>query len=167
MVIENAVYILDADVFIRAARDYYAFDINPQFWEKLVLLAEAGRIASVDKVKLELDRGNDALKQWVNQRFSKAFKSCDDEEVTTAFADTMKWVNAQQQFAIAAKSDYASKADGWLVAYAKAKDCVIVTQEKYAREVRNRVPIPNICKAFDVTCVDTFEMLRNLGVVFL
>jgi len=57
-------------------------------------------------------------------------------------------------------------ADGWLVAYAKVKGCVVVTHELPSPDVRRKVPIPNVCRAFNVQFVDTFEMLRTLGVRF-
>jgi hypothetical protein len=31
--------VLDANVFIQAARGYYAFEIAPKFWEELMFLA--------------------------------------------------------------------------------------------------------------------------------
>lgn len=44
-------YLLDANVFIEAARRYYAFDLVPSFWNKLVSLASNGDILSIDRVK--------------------------------------------------------------------------------------------------------------------
>jgi hypothetical protein len=42
----------------------------------------------------------------------------------------------------------------------------VVTQEVAAPESKTEVKIPDVCKAFDVPCIDTFEMLGNLGVQF-
>ncbi|MEG3068032.1 DUF4411 family protein [Syntrophaceticus schinkii] len=30
--------------------------------------------------------------------------------------------------------------------------------------MKNKVPIPNVCQAFKVPCIDTFTMLRIMGV---
>ena len=52
----------------------------------------------------------------------------------------------------------------WLVhniATAKAKNYILVSHEKYSPESRKKVPIPNVCKLFNVECIDTFEMLRR------
>jgi pimeloyl-ACP methyl ester carboxylesterase len=62
--------------------------------------------------------------------------------------------------------DIANGADGWLVAYAKVMDCVIVTQEVLNPDIKRKVPIPNVCQSFSVSFIDTFEMLRRLGVRF-
>ncbi len=53
-----------------------------------------------------------------------------------------------------------------LVAYAKVNDFILVTQEVLSPEVQRRVPIPNVCRAFNVHYVDTFKMLRGLGMRF-
>lgn len=63
--------VLDANVFIQAARRYYAFDIAPRFWEALVEYAERGRLTSIDRVKFELDRGKDELTRWANGQFQQ------------------------------------------------------------------------------------------------
>jgi hypothetical protein len=76
----------------------------------------------------------------------------------------MTWVQGQDQFSDAAKADFARGADGWLVAYAKAKGCIVVTLETINPDIKRKVPIPNVCQVFGVQFVDTFEMLRRLGV---
>jgi len=115
-------FLLDANVFIAAARQYYGFDLVPSFWRSLEDHARTGRIGSIDRVKDELLRGKDDLAEW-----------------------------AQGAFA------------GWLVAYAKVYGLTVVTHETYAPDARKKVPIPNICRAFAVTYVDTWAMLRALG----
>ena len=78
----------------------------------------------------------------------------------------MTWVHAQPQYSDAAKADFASGADGWLIAYALARGRVLVTHEVVAPEARRKVPIPNVCEQFHVRYVDTFGMLRELAVRF-
>lgn len=160
------VYVLDANVFIQAARRYYAFDLAPKFWEALLRHGEGSRIKSIDRVKHELERGKDELATWVKEIFVDAFASTDDTDVIRSFAELMTWVQAQRQFTDAAKADFASAADGWLVAYGRVNGCVVVTHEVLDPNVRRKVPIPNVCEAFGVPFVDTFEMLRALGVRF-
>ena len=162
----SASYILDANVFIEAARHYYAFDIAPPFWKSLVHHADEGRIQSIDRVKQELERGKDELATWATEQFSDAFASTDEEDVIESYSEVMTWVQAQDQFLDAAKADFATGADGWLVAYARCKGRKVVTHELPATDARRKVPIPNVCDAFGVGYCDTFEMLRELGVRF-
>jgi hypothetical protein len=160
-------YVLDANVFIEASRRYYAFDLAPVFWENLIRYAQEDKIKSIDRVKQELDRGKDELSEWANHDFHEAFVSTNDSSVINVFKEIMIWVDSQKQFSPAAKADFAQGADGWLVAYAKVHNCVVVTHETISAEAKRTVPIPNVCQAFDVSFVDTFEMLRRLRIKFL
>jgi len=159
-------YVLDTNVFVEASRRYYAFDIVPGFWQSLIELARTGQILSIDRVKSEIDRGDDELKTWANSSFHPWFASTDDVEVTDAYRSVIEWANKQEQFSGPAKADIArgDNADAWLVAYALSKDCVVVTHEQYDRYIKARIPIPNVCQAFSVQWLDIFQMLRALRV---
>ncbi len=159
-------FLLDANVFIEASHRYYAFDLAPRFWNSLVEHSKQGELLSIDRVKKELMRGKDELADWAIGPFQHAFVSTDDEVVTQAYSAIMRWVNDQKQFLRAAKADFADGADGWLIAYAKTFGYTVVTHEELAPDVRRRVPIPNVCRAFSVPYQDTFSMLRVLGIRF-
>ena len=157
-------YLLDSDVFIQAARLYYAFDLAPIFWASLRQYVVDGRIQSIDHVKEELERGKDELGEWVKRGgFDDGFAATDTNGVVAAYRGVIGWVQGQPQFFDGAKAEFASGADGWLVAYAKAGGHIVVTQEQAAPDARRKVPIPNVCQALGVQCVDTFAMLRALG----
>jgi hypothetical protein len=160
-------FVLDADVFITAMRDYYAFDLAPGFWQSLIYHAGNGRILSIDYVKRELEKGKDQLAQWAKNDFSDAFISTDEEDVKESYGEIMTWVQGQNQFSDAAKAEFARGADGWLVAYAKAKGCIVVTLEAINPDIKRKGPIPNVCQAFNVQFVNTFVMLRRLGVQWI
>lgn len=162
----SPVYVLDANVFIEAARRYYAFDLAPKFWESLKSHAQNGRVKSIDRVKVELNKGKDQLKAWANSQFGGAFASTDEVEINQKYGIIMNWVQSQGQFYDYAKAKFAKEADGWLIAYAMIKNCILVTHEVFSSDVKSKVPIPNVCQNFNVSCVDTFEMLRALSVRF-
>jgi hypothetical protein len=157
-------YLLDTNILIEAHQRYYAFDIAPKFWDALKQHADSGRILSIDRVKAELEAGKDELADWACKTCASIFTSTNDPKVIAGFATLMKWAHAQPQYTAAARAEFASVADGWLIAYAVEKKLTIVTHEQYSKDARARVLIPNVCKAFSVPCVNTFEMLRDLGV---
>ena len=157
-------YVLDANVFIEASRRYYAFDLIPAFWQALVDYADKGMLCSIDRIKKELARGNDELAEWARHKFQNWFLSSDETETVEAYRQIVLWVQQQNRFLPAAKADFARCADGWLVAYAVAHSCIVVTHEQYSSDARRSIPIPNICRAFGVQAIDTFAMLRALGV---
>jgi len=110
----NPTYLLDSDVFIRASKGYYAFDIAPKFWESLEQQASSGRIRSIDRVLKQLNEENDELKTWANEKFISAFVSTDEPNVIHIFAQMMRWVQSHTQFSDAAKAEFADErnADG-------------------------------------------------------
>jgi len=108
----RSVYVLDANVFIEAARRYYAFDLHTPFWDILSKHAEDGVIECIDRVRDELDKEKDELAKWAHGSFSHAFRSTDQEDVIKSYAKVMIWVQGQSQYTDAAKTDFAGGADG-------------------------------------------------------
>lgn len=161
---DSPVYVLDANVFIEAAKRYYAFDIAPGFWRALLEHADAGTVNSIDRVRGELLKGNDQLAEWARSECDGWFASTDEGSVVDVFPGIMSWVNEQAQFTDAAKEEFASGVDGWLIAHAKANGFVVVTHEQFNPNIQRKVPMPNVCRAVKVDCCDTFAMLRQLGV---
>ena len=125
---------------------------------------------SNDQVKRELLHGSDDLENWARNIASPSFfTSTDDLSVISAYGELVTWVQQQEQYSEDAKVDFADavKADAWVIAHAKAHDLTVVTHEVFNANIQKKVPIPNVCRAFDVPYVDTFKMLTYLGVQFL
>lgn len=163
-------YVVDSDVFITAKNLYYAFDICPGFWKSLIHHHGKRRVYSIDRVRNELlaGRKTEDLVQWVtNDLPSSFFYDTDSEEVTSAYAEVMLWVQREAHYFDRAKAKFATEADGWLVAYAKVHDAIVVTNEQPRPESRNRVLLPDACARFEVTYKDTFAMCRDLAIRFV
>ena len=160
-------YLLDANVYITAHRNFYAFDLCPGFWDCLIHYFNAGRILSIDRVRGELLGQNDTLSRWVDADCPAGmFVTSLENAVTDAYREVMRWVYGNPQFFQNAKDEFSRGADGWLVAYARVHNATLVTLERYAAEARNKVPLPNVCDQFGVLRKDTFEMLSELGARF-
>lgn len=163
----SRIYVLDANVFMEAHRRYYSFELCPGFWECLLHHHSEARLISIDQVRDEIFAG-DSLEAWVKAAAPKGlFASTRDPAVAAHFQAMMAWVQSEPQFQPGAKAEFAQVADGWLAAYAKTHGHVLVTHEEYAREARKRVPLPNVCRQFNVDYMDTFAMLRKLDARFL
>lgn len=161
------VYVLDTNVFVQAHRRHYAFEICPGFWECLIHHHQTARIVSIDRVRDEILAG-DALETWVKDSApSTLFASTADPNVTTNYANIVRWVQAEPQFKSEAKTEFAQVADGWLCAYAKAHpQHVVVTHEELSPDAKRRVPLPNVCTQFGVDYIDPFAMLKDLKARF-
>ena len=163
-------YLVDSDVFITAKNLYYAFEICPGFWDSLIHCHHQGRVYSIDRVKTELLAGQktEDLVLWVKNEVPDGFfLDTDETDVTSAYTDVMLWVQRSAQFFDSAKAQFATGADGWLVAYASVHDAVVVTNEQVRAEAKSRVPLPNVCEAFGVTYTNAFAMLKALPARFV
>ncbi|HZR77006.1 DUF4411 family protein [Bradyrhizobium sp.] len=160
-------YLLDANIFIEAHKRYYAFDICPGYWTALLSHHNGAHLRSIDRVRDELISQADALSQWIQQQVPASFfAATGDRQVTEVFSNVVAWVQNKAQYLPAAKTAFAAGADGWLVAYARVHGLIVATDEVQNPGIRRRVPIPNVCDAFGVDCIDTFNMLRALGARF-
>jgi hypothetical protein len=159
-------YVLDTNILIEASRRYYAFDLAPKFWCELKTFAESEDVMSIDRVKRELLAGQDELAIWADAEFKDAFKSTQTEPVYKAFSDMVQWTVNQNRYLPKALSDFSMAADGWVVAFALVNNLTVVTHERLDGNQRNRVVIPAVCDAFNVPYIQTFDMLRTLGVIF-
>ena len=165
---EADIYVLDATVFIESYKRHYAFDLAPSFWESLVGNAQRNQLHSIDKVKDEIDRQQDELKDWANREFLRWFESTNEVDIVDYYSDIVEWGTKQDFYTQKAKDTLADakRADAWVIAFAGSRNRIVVTDERYDTKQRRKFPIPVICERFGVECVDTFEMLRRFGVRF-
>ena len=159
-----AKYLLDSNPFIEAKNRYYGFGICPGFWKAILDQHGKGRVESIVPVHDELMAQSDELSDWVKDKCPKEFfKKVEDQAVIDQLQQMTEWVFSQS-FTQPAQTEFASVADGFVIAYAAANGLTVVTHEEYAPGAKKKVPMPNVCLEFDVPYVNTFEMLADLGV---
>jgi hypothetical protein len=164
----SEVYVLDANALIQPKRRFYPFDACPGYWKAILWHRNQNSVVSVDRVRDEIERCQDELSAWVQNEYGlDRFVSTGEPAVVQRYAEMIACVQAQPQFKLAAKEEFAraEEADAWVAAYAKATaGGVVVTLEEYSPDAQKRVPLPNVCRAFDLEWITPFEMLRRLGV---
>ncbi len=158
-------YILDANIFMEAKNRYYAFNLCPGFWDSLLHHNSMGNLESIDRVRKELLEGKDNLATW-SKKSPDLFASTDSKFVLADYGAIIQWAQSQERFNDAAKSEFASGVDAWVIAYAKANNAIVATQEVSAPKSRKDVKIPDVCNHFNIKCTNTFDMLQKLGIVF-
>ncbi|MFZ4683724.1 MAG: DUF4411 family protein, partial [Terrimicrobiaceae bacterium] len=145
-------YVLDANAFIQARKRFYPFDVVPGYWEALCWHQAAGRVCSVDKISDELKKGNDGLWEWAQISFGAAgFEN--SALAAVEYGEMAGWVQSQSQFTPAAKAEFMDVADGWLAAFAKKTGRVLVTLEEHKPDAKAKVPLVNVCLAFNVDTI--------------
>ena len=158
-------YVLDTSLFTQAKRSYYAFDIAQSFWQHLVKSANQGIITSIDKVYDEIERGKDDLYVWVQQNLPSQF-FCDTDnspDLLINYQQMISWSSSNTQFTSNAKAEFAqyNEADAWVVAFAIPNKLTVVSQETFNANIKSKIPIPNVCREFNVRHIDTFTFLRE------
>lgn len=160
-------HLLDANVFIESKNGYYGFDINPGFWDWLDVEQMHGHLDSIQSIYAELLEGNDELADWAKERKESGwFLQNDDEETQLIFRQIAAWV-MEQEFKRGAEEVFLGGGDPWLIAKAKVTGATIVTQEIFEPLSKRKVKIPNVCRAFGVPCINTFDLLRRNGATFM
>lgn len=163
-------FVLDSNVFIEAHRTTYPLDIATSFWDTIIRLASNGRIISIDKVQNEILRNEDELSDWLDTNLpSGFFRDTTEPEVFENYGTIVTWAESKadhyKRRAIDEFMEFA-RADAWLVAYCRAFNHKLVTQEVSKPERKNAIPIPQACIAQDVTFCNTIEMFREIGIRF-
>ena len=90
----------------------------------------------------------------------------DTDAVVSTYMDIMMWIQRHSRYLDLAKANFATGADGWLVAYARVHGSTVVTNEQSAPESRREVKLPNVCDQFGVRRDNMFAMLQALNVQF-
>jgi hypothetical protein len=165
-------YLLDTNVFIQAKNFYYAFDIAPSFWEKLNQLAKDNVFSIIDHVKRELTKSRDNpddIHLWIKEEYSGEVLSTNDQLVVNKYTEITEKVQSDhkrdkhyQSSAIQKFLEF-ENADTWLISYALAYNCKIVTFEKYSSDAKKSVKIPNVCKLFSIDYLDLYQFMREVG----
>lgn len=155
-------YLLDSNIFIESRKNL-PMDVWTTFWRRLSELAMNGQIVSCIKVKEEIDNGYDELSEWIKDHLPDGFFLQLDSDDLSAYATLQNWA-ARRDFTDAAKTDFATKADAFIIAMALSKGMTLVTFEKSNPQRKNRVMIPDACSSVGAECCDMNTMLRALGI---
>ena len=159
-------YLLDANIFIQAKNEAYAFDICPDFWDWLIEINITKQLFSIQKIASELSIGSDELCNWVKRR-GKDFFLPPDSNMIESMKEVSEWVS-KQPYKVAAKSKFLDDtADYYLVSHALAYNYIVVTHEKRDLSVKKVVKIPNVCDGLNIECINLYEMLKREQVRFV
>lgn len=158
----ETLYLLDANVLIDAKRDYYPFDMVPEFWDWLVHMTQRGTIKIPQEVYDKLTDGNrDELAEWLKSNKSALLFA---EEVN---AEILNRVIEQGYAPDLTESEVEMlNEDPFLIAYAfvdKEQRCVVTTEVSSPSKLRANRKIPDVCNNFGVSCHNTFTLLRDLN----
>ena len=155
-------YLIDANVLIRAHEDYYPLDRVPQFWSWLEREALAGRIKMPFEIHNEIAISSGPLKDWICDRRIKQSLVL-DEEVDAALLERVLTEGYGENLTDVDIGKIGQ--DPFLIAYALAtEDRVVVTKEtpRPGAQRANR-KIPDVCDTLNVKWMTDFDLYRLLA----
>lgn len=154
-------YLLDANVLIRAHEDYYPIDRVPQFWEWLIEQAGAGHVKMPFEIHDEIAVSNGPLKDWIVDRDVKAALIL-DEEVDQALFNRVLNEGYGENLTDAELEEIGR--DPFLTAYCVGQERSVVTKENSSpRKQRANRKVPDVCAQFAVPCMNDFALYRVLN----
>lgn len=151
-------FLIDSNTLMTASRQYYAQDIVPSFWNVLASKLTTGEIILLDMVEAEIDKGEDALKYWLDDK-AALLTICNhiDEKIISRYGVIMQYIQECGFYNDAGLASWAQSgvADPWLVAAAAAYDYTIITFEQRSgnlslRNKSKKVKIPDVADHFNV-----------------
>lgn len=155
-------YLLDANVLIRAEEDYYGFEQVPQFWDWLFDQCQAGTVKMPLEIWREVSGSRTQLGIWINDADVKAALVLDEEADQNLLNDVLATgYGADLSDAELEKIGQ----DMFLVAYARAEaERVVVTKEVSApaKQRANR-KVPDVCNTFGTSWMTDFNLYRTLA----
>lgn len=153
-------YLLGANVFIDAARDYYPIEGVPEFWNWLVHQASEGLVKVPFENYEEFAQGDDALAKWAAS-VRKALLL--NEE---ASPDLVARVTREGYAPDLDDAELETVGrDPFLIAAALRDPtgrCVVTTEVSKPSRVRQNRHVPDVCANFGITAIHTFGFLRAL-----
>jgi hypothetical protein len=154
-------YIIDTNVLLEAANNYYAFGRVPAFWEWLERQFVAGVVRTLTMVKDEVDFPPEVV-SWVAERErDDHLVDESDPKIQAEYGKMAAWL-VSQPYGAEHIASFMSKADLWIIAVAKVRGCTVVTQEVAAGRGSRKVRIPDVCAHFGIKCINTFTLMEEL-----
>jgi hypothetical protein len=158
-------YILDANVLIRAHADYYPIDRVPEFWDWLLHHAIAGALKVPQEIFEELEGGNadgDLLVAFLKPPPTRKALRLLEEPKPDLLANILDVAygnpNDQELEEIGR--------DPFLIAYAAvdlAHRTVVSAEVSKPGQKGKRRKVPDACADVNVRCIGPFEFFRELG----
>jgi hypothetical protein len=156
-------FLVDANVLIDAARDYYGFQTVPEFWDWLEYQGSSNTVKIPREIYEEASESSDELGTWLR---SERIRDCLilDEEVDPALVARA----VAEGYASDLSDDEIQKLgrDPFLIAHALTASslrCVVTTEVSKPTRLRANRHLPDVCGAFGIGVCNTFELARRLS----
>lgn len=149
-------FLLDANVFISAHRDYYPPDRVPEFWDWLAYNAAEGAIKVPQPIWDELKPHDEDLKKW--------FKTHEDDFILNPDDSDVLVPDVLDKYAPDLTDAEIERigADPFLIAAALHYGATVVSKEGSDSKTRAKRKIPDVCRDLGVRCITDHRLIVEL-----
>jgi hypothetical protein len=165
----SSLYLLDANTLIDAKRDYYPISRVPEFWEWLIYHGQQGKIKIPIEVYEEFsdsknkDGEKDELADWAAQLEVKKALLFEEQ----AEPDLVARITYGGYIANPTDDELKKIGrDPFLISYALRdieNRCIVTTETSKPTKVGPNRHIPDVCKSFNIRCINNFQMIKELN----
>lgn len=155
-------YCLDANILIKAWREYYSPKFCPDYWKILSSLGEQDIIFLPQLVYEEIVRTEDDLTAWLKQ------SKIPVRQITSSVTNCLQQIYQKDPLHkfLVDNTKQRSLADPWVIAHALNENCCVVTRENKETTHTKRIKIPNVCENMGVRWINDFDFIEELGIHF-
>ena len=135
----------------------YPIEVFPSTWDSVGDIAKIGEVISPREVLREIEVRDDQLYTWARRHIT--FQKLDSEQQTIV-RDIMSKYSALVDL-----SKPTPDADPFVIALAKSKNCIVITQENYVNlgGPKSKPKIPNVCEAYKVKWIRILDLFKEKG----
>lgn len=155
--IAHTIYAIDTNVLMDWQARYFPTDVFTSLVEKMDILTQEGRLLAPDLVEEELNAvGTAELTAWAKARPAIFVPLA--EVLTEALTIQGRFPGLKDP-----KAEF-EEADAYVIALAKLRNGVVVTQETPAAEKRNPKRthfIPDVCRELGLPCISLLGLMRR------
>lgn len=152
-------FCLDTSALVEPWRSRYPIDIFPTFWNTLDEWAKAGDVLAPDEVRIELEKVDDELLEWVAQR--RYIFRPPEEDVQLIVSKIL--AHDRYKRLVDSKKGR-SIADPWVIAQAHVTGSKVVTEE--LPSLGKSPKIPDVCEWLGVKYTNVLGLIREMKIQF-
>jgi len=154
-----ASHCFDTSAFIECWSGRYRRTTFTGLWSNIEGMVAASEVCSPEEVLNEVKKKEDGLHAFLNGEKEKVIVPL-DEEIMEGTREILAEFPR-----LAGQMRGRNKADPFVMATAKARKIVVVTEEG-ARGNRNRPKIPLVCEHFGIECINVLDYIEQQGWTF-
>lgn len=149
-----SLYVVDSDVWITAWRQYPPdVEFFKPIWDGIDEMVNGSTLCSPEEVRFELEKGTDGLAPYLKKRIG-IFHPFDAEHQQAL-------IEVQTKVTLVDPNSDRNRADPFVVALAKAKTGIVVSNEGPRKHKTARHKIPDACKEFGISCMTFLDFLKK------